>query len=101
MYSVCVTLFVKKENLEDFMKASLDNATNARKEPGNVRFDILRANDDETRLFFYEVYQNYEAFVTHQKTEHYLRWEATTKDWMAQPWQVVMGTPVFFGESQC
>ena len=51
MYATCVTIFVKKENVEEFVKATLDIATNSRKEPGNIRYDVLRANDDETRFF--------------------------------------------------
>lgn len=101
MHSVIVTFFIKKENVEDFMKASFDNATNSRKEAGNVRYDILRSNDDETKFFFYEVYKTYDDFLTHQKSEHYLRWEKTVTDWMAQPFQIAMNSPVFFGESQC
>lgn len=101
MYVVCVTIFVKKENVEDFVKASLDNATNTRKEPGNIRFDVLRSNDDETRFFLYEAYNTQDDFVAHQKTEHYLRWKATVADWMAQPRQGVKHTSVFFGDSQC
>ena len=101
MHSVCVSFSIKKENVEEFMKASFDNAVNSRKEPGNVRYDILRSNDDETKFFFYEVYKTYDDFVAHQKSEHFQRWEATTKDWMEEPFQAAMKTPVFFGESKC
>ena len=43
MQIVAVTIFVKPENVADFIAATLDNARNTRKEPGNLRFDVSRA----------------------------------------------------------
>ena len=95
MYVVCVTVFVKLENVEDFIEATLENARNTRKEPGNVRFDILQSNDDPSRFFLYEVYKNPEGFTSHQQTEHYLKWRVTVADWMAQPRQGVKHKSIF------
>ena len=94
-------MFIKKENVEEFMKASFELANNTRKEPGNVRYDILRANEDGTRFFFYEMYKSQEAFVEHQKSEHFCRWEATVTGWMERPFEGAPFTPVFFGDAQC
>lgn len=87
MYVVCVTIFVKPESADTFVEATLDNALNSRQEPGNVRFDVLRAEDDPNRFFLYEVYRDKADFATHQKTPHYLQWRATVADMMAQPRQ--------------
>jgi (4S)-4-hydroxy-5-phosphonooxypentane-2,3-dione isomerase len=74
MYVVAVTIFVKPEFLEPFKEATLDNARNTRKEPLNVRFDVL------------------------QHADHYNRWKAKVADWMAQPRQRATHNSLFFGD---
>ncbi|HTL51332.1 MAG TPA: antibiotic biosynthesis monooxygenase [Planctomycetota bacterium] len=85
MYVVCVTIRVKPEYIEPFKAASRDNHENTRKEPGNLRFDVLQGEDDPTRFFLYEVYRKKEDFASHHKTEHYARWRDTVNPWMAEP----------------
>jgi quinol monooxygenase YgiN len=98
MYVVAVTVFVKAENMQPFIEATLDNARNTRKEPGNLRFDVLQAEDDPARFLFYEAYRDKAGFVAHQATPHYARWKAAVTDWMAQPRQGVKHNSVFFGD---
>jgi len=95
MFVVCVTAHVKPGNEQDFIEATLENARNTRREPGNVRFDVLRAVDPPTQFFLYEVYRSPEDFAAHQQTDHYLRWKATVADWMAQPRQGVKHNSIF------
>lgn len=100
MYVVAVTIFVKPEFVEQFIAATLDNASNTRKEPNNLRFDIVRAEDDANRFMLYEVYKARDDFAAHQQTEHYLRWKAKVTDWMSQPRQAVKHDKViFFGDA--
>jgi autoinducer 2-degrading protein len=99
VYVVSVTVFVKKENIEGFIAASLENARNTRKEAGNVRFDVSQSTEDPTRFLLYEVYATPDDFAAHQKTEHYLKWRAAVADWMAQPRQGVKHNSVFFGDA--
>jgi len=101
MYAVCVTVFVKEGMAQRFIDATLDNARNTRREPGNIRFDVLQSEDDPRRFFLYEVYRDKEDFARHQQTEHYLRWKQTVAEWMAQPRQGVRHTAVFFGDDEC
>jgi autoinducer 2-degrading protein len=100
MYVVAVTVFVKPEFIPAFVAATLDNARNTRKEPGNLRFDVLQAEDDPSRFMLYEAYRTKEDFVSHQQTAHYLRWKPAVADWMAQPRSAVKHNTVFFGESE-
>jgi len=100
MYVVCVTIFVKGEQVAAFKAAALDNARNTRKEPGNVRFDVLQAEEDATRFMLYEVYKRKEDFAAHQQTEHYLRWKNTVGPLMAQPRVGVKHRSVFFGDGE-
>ena len=95
MYVVCVTVLVKPEFTEDFVEATLKNASGTRQEPGNTRFDVLRAEDDPNRFFLYEAYLTPEDFAAHQQTEHYLEWRETVADWMAQKRVGVKHTSIF------
>lgn len=100
MHVVAVTIFVKPEFVTQFIEATLDNARNTRREPGNLRFDVLRAEEDPTRFMLYEAYKAKEDFAKHQQTEHYLRWKSTVADWMAQPRQGVKHHTIFFGDGE-
>ena len=98
MYVVSVTVHVKPESVEQFIEATLDNARNTRKEAGNVRFDVLQAEEEPSRFLLYEAYRSKDDFTAHQQTAHYLRWKQTVADWMAQPRQGVKHTSIFFGD---
>ncbi len=100
MYVVGVTVFVKPPNLTQFIVATLDNARHTRLEPGNLRFDVLQAEEDPTRFLLYEAYQGEEDFAKHQRTEHYLRWKQTVADWMSQPRQGIKHHSLFFGDRE-
>ena len=98
MYVVAVTIFVKSEFLDQFKDATLDNARNTRQEPGNVRFDVLQAEEDPCRFLLYEAYHTRDGFTAHQQTEHYQRWKTKVTDWMAQPRQGIRHHAIFFGD---
>ena len=100
MYVVAVTVFVKPPNVRQFIEAILDNARHTRKEPGNVRFDVLQAEEDPNRFLLYEVYHTKDDLAKHQQTEHYLRFKNGVADWMAQPRQGVRHTSLFFGDGE-
>ena len=100
MYVVSVTVHVDPSSVQAFIEATLDNARNTRREPGNLRFDVLRSEDDEARFLLYEVYRAREDFAAHQQTEHYQRWKQTVAEWMAQPRQGVKHHSIFFGDAE-
>jgi (4S)-4-hydroxy-5-phosphonooxypentane-2,3-dione isomerase len=85
MYVVCVRIQVVDGGAEALIAATLENARATRLEPGNVRFDVLRAIDDFSRFTLYEVYASEEDFQAHQKTAHYLRWKERAAALMAAP----------------
>lgn len=96
MYVVAVTVMVKPQGVQSFIEATLDNARNTRHESGNVRFDVLAAQDDPVRFLLYEAYRTAEDFAAHQRTEHYLRWKAAVADLMAAPRQAGKHNSIFF-----
>lgn len=94
MYVVCVTIKVKSGQEEAFLEAARRNHEETRKEPGNVRFDVLRAATpaapgEPSPFFLYEVYHTAEDFAAHQQTPHYFAWRDEVADMMAEPRQSV------------
>ena len=84
MIVTTVTVYVKPENIEDFIEASTENHESSIKEPGNMRFDVLQSMSDPTRFLLYEAYQSEEEAAAHKKTEHYLKWREAVAGWMAK-----------------
>ncbi len=85
MFIACVTVFVKPKSREEFIVATLENAKNTRKEPKNLRFDVLQCLDDKNRFFLYEVYTEEVGMNNHKNTDHYQKWRETVESMMAKP----------------
>ena len=85
MHVTLVHVYVKPENVDDFIAASQKNHEASIQEPGNLRFDILQSPDDPTFFILYEAYTNADEAAAHKQTEHYLTWRETVADWMAKP----------------
>lgn len=83
--SVLVYVTVKRGFEDAFIKASLENAENSRKEKGIAAFDVMRQADDPCKFVLCEVYLNEEAPAEHKKSAHYLKWRETVADMMAEP----------------
>ncbi|MES2464944.1 MAG: antibiotic biosynthesis monooxygenase [Armatimonadota bacterium] len=100
MYVVCVTVKVKPGRGDEFAQVAWRDHEGTRKEPGNLRFDVLRsevpAAPGEPELFFlYEVYRSKEDFAAHQLTPHFLAFREESKDLMAEPRQSVKYESLF------
>ena len=54
-------------------------------EPGNLRFDVLRAEDDPRAFLLVEVYDSPEAAAAHKQTPHYAEWRKEVQEMMAEP----------------
>ena len=85
MIVTCVTVYVNKDNIDDFIKATAENHIASVNESGNMRFDVLQSIEYPARFFLYEAYESEEASSAHKKTDHYLKWKETVAPWMAQP----------------
>jgi (4S)-4-hydroxy-5-phosphonooxypentane-2,3-dione isomerase len=95
MYVVVVNVHVKADDVTAFVAATRDNHLGTRREPGNLRFDLARRNDDPNRFVLYEAYQDENGFLTHQQTEHYLKWKEAVAPMMAEPRSPLRCTSVF------
>lgn len=85
MIVTSVTVYVKKEHVDAFIAATVENHEGSVKEPGNMRFDVLQSMDDPTRFLLYEAYETQDAAKAHKETPHYSKWRETVADWMAKP----------------
>ena len=85
MHMIMVRLEVKPDRIDDFMKLVLFNASESRKEPGNLRFDVVRSVDSPARFGLYEVYRDDEAVRPHQATPHYAKWRAEIEALLVTP----------------
>ncbi len=85
MFIVHVFVHVKEECVDDFIQASVENASNSIQEHGIARFDVIQQQDDPTRFVLVEVYRTAEDPARHKETEHYKTWRDTVADLMAEP----------------
>lgn len=76
MFVLQVNIKIKQENVDGFMKKALENAREARKEPGCRQFDVLVDPKDSARVMLYEVYDDERAFEAHQQTPHFKKYVA-------------------------
>lgn len=75
-FVLTVQIRIKPENVDAFMKAVLENARNARNEPGCRQFEVLVDPQERTRVMLFEVYDDESAFEAHQQTAHFKKYLA-------------------------
>jgi len=85
VHALLVRIKVKPERLDEFIAATKANAEASNREPGVLRFDLLRSSDDPTRFLLYEVYRDAEAPARHKETAHYLAWRDACEPMMDGP----------------
>jgi autoinducer 2-degrading protein len=97
MYVLCVTVHVKPEDVSDFVAATVDYAKQIRLlEPGNVRYDLLQSDEDETCFVIYEAYQSKDDFLFHRETSHADQWKAQIEPWMTIPRERIRCNSILF-----
>jgi len=82
---IVVRLEVKPDRIDDFLKLVSFNAGESRKEPGNLRFDVIRSADNPTLYRLYEVYHDEAAVRAHQATPHYAKWRVEIEALLVTP----------------
>lgn len=71
MFVQLVRIRVKPDCIDRFLEVFRVNYEGTRREPGNLRFDVLQDPADPTRFAIYEVFTDAEAVEAHRRTEHY------------------------------
>jgi autoinducer 2-degrading protein len=73
-FAVVVQASIEPDRMAEFLELIQKNAEATRKEPGCIRFDVLRMQESPNEFFFYEVYKNEAAVDYHKKQPHYNLW---------------------------
>ncbi|MGC3999385.1 MAG: antibiotic biosynthesis monooxygenase [Anaeromyxobacter sp.] len=85
LLAVHVQVRVKPEHVQDFIRATRENAAASLREPGVARFDVVQDLEEPTRFVLVEVYRDAAAPAAHKETAHYQRWRDAVAPWMAEP----------------
>jgi autoinducer 2-degrading protein len=75
-FVLVVNIRIKPENVERWMKLALENAREARKEPGCRQFEVLVDPKERTKVLLFEIYDDDKAFEAHQATPHFKKYLA-------------------------
>jgi (4S)-4-hydroxy-5-phosphonooxypentane-2,3-dione isomerase len=84
MHVTLVHVRVLPETVDAFLDAMRANHEGSVREPGNLRFDVLRDPADATRFLVYEAYEDATAAAAHKSTAHYLAWRERVAPMMAE-----------------
>jgi autoinducer 2-degrading protein len=83
MHVVTVNFQIAPGFSAQFMRAVTANARESlQRESGCRRFDVCIAQDDENRVFLYELYDTAQDFERHLKTSHFLAFNEATSAWV-------------------
>ena len=73
MLAVCVDFEIDLESLDPFLIIMKKNASDSlANEVGCHQFDIAQDQQNPTKVFLYELYDDAVAFESHKKESHYL-----------------------------
>ncbi len=95
MFVTLVHCHVKPEHANAFEDACRANCEASSREPGNIRFDLLRLAEDATRFVLYEWYVDEAAARAHRDTPHYATWREATAGMFAEDRYGVRYTGLF------
>ena len=90
-FVLVVSIKIKPENVERWMKMALENAREARKEPGCRQFEVLVDPKDKTKVLLFEIYNDEKAFEAHQATPHFKKYLAEAVPLLASRERQVFG----------
>jgi quinol monooxygenase YgiN len=83
-FVLVVNIRIKPENVDRWMTMALENARNARKEPGCRQFEVLVDPKDRAKVMLFEIYDDEKAFEVHQQTPHFKKYLAEAVPLLAQ-----------------
>ena len=75
-FVLVVNIRIKPENVDRWMKMAMENAREARKEPGCRQFEVLVDPKDKAKVLLFEIYDDDKAFEAHQATPHFKKYLA-------------------------
>jgi (4S)-4-hydroxy-5-phosphonooxypentane-2,3-dione isomerase len=73
-FVLVVNIRIKPENVARWIPLALENAREARKEPGCRQFEVLVDPKDKAKVLLFEIYDDEKAFEAHQQTAHFKKY---------------------------
>lgn len=95
MLIVHVDIAVDPGRVDEFLRATIENATASIQEPGVIRFDAIQDEADPAHVVLVEIYTGADAAAAHKETAHYATWRDTVAEMMARPRSSTKYTAVF------
>lgn len=89
MHIVHVSIKVKKEYIEAFKQASMENSRCSLLETGVARFDVLQQQEEPARFLLAEAYYTAEDQLKHRETEHFKKWKASTAEMLEEAYTFI------------
>ena len=83
-----VTLKVKPDRINDFIKFTKDNVENSLKEAGIRRFEFYKEKESKNVFVLFEIYESTDNQIKHRETLHYKNWKANIMSVLEEPYIV-------------
>ena len=83
-----VTLKVKPDRINDFIKYTKDNVENSLKEAGIRRFEFYKEKESKNVFVLFEIYESTDDQIKHRETLHYKNWKANIMSVLEEPYIV-------------
>jgi (4S)-4-hydroxy-5-phosphonooxypentane-2,3-dione isomerase len=83
-----VTLKVKPDRMNDFIKYTKDNVENSLKEAGVRRFEFYKEKESKNVFVLFEIYELTDDQIKHRETLHYKNWKANVLSVLEEPYVV-------------
>ncbi|WP_322031255.1 putative quinol monooxygenase [Paraburkholderia sp. J76] len=84
----------KPEHVAEVEALMRDMVSHTRKEPGNLRYDLLRRADGAPGFSLYEMYVDEAAVQAHRESAHFVAYRAKIAAWVTEPPEVRLLTGV-------
>ena len=85
---ITAKIFVKKEKINDFIKAAKGMIDSTVKEPGCESYMLYQNPFEPTRLIFVETYKNQAAIDAHFASIYFKDFGPVIKDWLSEPTEI-------------
>ncbi|MCP3709967.1 antibiotic biosynthesis monooxygenase [Paraburkholderia sp. CNPSo 3274] len=78
----------KPEHVAEVEALMRDMVSHTRKEPGNMRYDLLCRADGAPGFYLYETYVDEAAVQAHRDSAHFVAYRAKIGAWVTEPPEV-------------
>lgn len=94
-----IHITMKPDRVDEFLKIAEEDARESVKEPGNLRFEIYRQDEDPLKLVVLEMYRDQAALEAHRATPYVAAWRQAVNDCTTEYTRIFMTPFVPAGES--